>query len=190
MHLRPKIPYNGEEQRQDVPANKDDTASAPGTVHLPAPVVVAKAKEEQSADRELLETLQPGSLVDNDEEYTSFTKQERLFIMFFVCMAGLFSPLSALIYFPALEYISRDIHVSIQLMNLTITTYLIVQGIIPSVLGDLADQFGRRPVYLLALALYFAANIGLAIQNSYPALLLLRMVQSAGSSGKACVPWP
>jgi MFS family permease len=152
--------------------------------------VIAKTMEESgerlSSNEKNFESLEPDSPGANDEDYTTFSRAERRGIMFFVCMAGLFSPLSALIYFPSLEYISHDLHVSIQLMNLTITTYLIVQGFIPSILGDLADQFGRRPVYLLALALYFGANIGLALQNSYPALLLLRMVQNAGSSGGSC----
>lgn len=69
-------------------------------------------------------------------------------------------------------------------MNLTITLFLLVQGVAPAVLGDLADQVGRRPVYIVALSIYVAACLGLAIQRSYPALLVLRMVQSVGSSGQ------
>ena len=50
------------------------------------------------------------------------------------------------------------------------------------ILGSMADQLGRRPVYLLMFSVYTLANIGLALQTSYPALLLLRMLQSAGGS--------
>lgn len=78
---------------------------------------------------------------------------------------------------------AADLNVSPQLMNLTITMYIVVQGVIPAVLGDLADQIGRRPTYLLVLVIYFVACVGLAIQRNYAALLVLRMVQSAGSSG-------
>lgn len=60
---------------------------------------------------------------------------------------------------------------------------MIVSGIIPSLIGNAADTLGRRPIYILALAIYLAANIGLALQRSFPALLVLRMLQSAGSSG-------
>jgi MFS family permease len=68
---------------------------------------------------------------------------------------------------------------------------MIVSGITPSVLGDAADQVGRRPIYIFAFVVYFAANIGLALQDSYPALLVLRMVQSVGSSGAVhfLKPW-
>ncbi|KAL8712657.1 MAG: hypothetical protein Q9220_003189 [cf. Caloplaca sp. 1 TL-2023] len=115
--------------------------------------------------------------------YTVFTKSTKRGIVFLVALAGFFSPLSANIYFPALSYLARDLHVSLELMNITITVYLICQGIVPSLVGDLADTVGRRPVYIGTFIVYLAANIGLALQNSYPALLVLRIVQSAGASG-------
>ena len=46
-----------------------------------------------------------------------------------------------------------------------------------------SDNAGRRPAYMLCFLLYLAANLGLALQNSYAALLVLRCLQSAGSSG-------
>lgn len=51
-------------------------------------------------------------------------------------------------------------------------------------MGDMADNSGRRPVYILMFTLMIAANVGIAVQKAYPALLVLRMVQSAGASGK------
>ena len=103
--------------------------------------------------------------------------------MLMAALEGFFSPFSAFIYFPAVDYVSADLGVTVQLVNITITVYLIVQGVVPAFFGDLADQVGRRPVYLLVLALYLVSCVGLALQRSYPALLVLRMLQSAGSSG-------
>lgn len=60
---------------------------------------------------------------------------------------------------------------------------MIVSGIVPAIIGDLADQAGRRSTYVIALVAYFCANIGIAVQHSFVALLLLRMLQSAGISG-------
>lgn len=56
------------------------------------------------------------------------------------------------------------------------TSYQVFSGIAPSILGDLADQSGRRPVCLIAFTLYFSANLGLALQNSYIALVMLRCI--------------
>lgn len=125
----------------------------------------------------------PGGETDSAPPYTVFSKTSKRIIVLLCAMAGFFSPFSAFTYFPGLEYMAADLEVSLQLMNLTITVYLVVQGVIPAVLGDLADQIGRRPVYLLVLVVYVAACIGLALQKSYVALVVLRMLQSAGSSG-------
>lgn len=46
-----------------------------------------------------------------------------------------------------------------------------------------SDSVGRRPAYFICFVLYIAANLGLALQNQYAALLVLRCLQSAGSSG-------
>ncbi|KAI1414849.1 MFS general substrate transporter [Hypoxylon sp. FL1857] len=48
--------------------------------------------------------------------------------------------------------------------------------------GSLADTAGRRPAYFICFVIYICANIGCALAPSYAALLVLRMLQSAGSS--------
>jgi len=115
--------------------------------------------------------------------YTIFTRSEKRWIVFLVAYAGLFSPLSSFIYYPALFNIAEDLDVTLTMANLSITTYMLVSGVAPSLLGDMADTMGRRPLFLFAILTYTVANVGLAVQRSYPALLVLRMVQSAGSSG-------
>ncbi|PSR75171.1 major facilitator superfamily domain-containing protein [Coniella lustricola] len=87
------------------------------------------------------------------------------------------------IYFPALNPIAADLGVTVTLINLTLTTYMIFQGIAPTLFGDFGDMAGRRPAFILAVSIYILANIGLALQDNYAALMVLRMVQSGGSSG-------
>jgi MFS family permease len=77
---------------------------------------------------------------------------------------------------------------SVAKINLTVTSYMIVAGLAPAIIGDLADMAGRRNVYLATLFVYLAANIGLALQKSWLALFLLRMVQSAGGAGMLAIP--
>ncbi|KAJ5125049.1 uncharacterized protein N7515_008874, partial [Penicillium bovifimosum] len=119
----------------------------------------------------------------NDEPYSVFTPTQKRLIILTAALASSFSPLSANIYYPAMNSISKDLRVSPSQINLTITTYMICQGIAPMLTGSLADQAGRRPAYILCFAIYIAGNIALALQHSYPALLVLRAVQSCGSSG-------
>ncbi|RMZ82391.1 hypothetical protein DV737_g2066, partial [Chaetothyriales sp. CBS 132003] len=115
--------------------------------------------------------------------HSVFTPNQKRFIVFMASFAGFFSPVSGQIYFPALNDLAHDLRVSNTLINLTLTSYMIFQGIAPTLIGDLADTMGRRPAYLVCFIIYIAANIGLALQNSYPALFLLRCLQSSGSSG-------
>ncbi|KAK3171030.1 hypothetical protein OEA41_003114 [Lepraria neglecta] len=60
---------------------------------------------------------------------------------------------------------------------------MIFQGLAPTEFGDLAGMTGRRPTYILGFIIYIGANVGLALQNNYAALLVLRCLQSTGSSG-------
>ncbi|KAJ5473925.1 Kynureninase [Penicillium sp. IBT 31633x] len=117
-----------------------------------------------------------------DVDYSVFTVKQRRYIVFMASWAGFFSPVSSQIYFPALNTLARDLHVSNSLINLTLTSYMIFQGLSPMFIGDFADKAGRRPAYVLCFTIYIAANIGLALQNDYAALFVLRCLQSAGSS--------
>lgn len=58
----------------------------------------------------------------------------------------------------------------------------IFQAIGPTLFGNLSDIKGRRPAYISCLSVSIVANVALACQRSYPALLVLRCVQSSGSA--------
>ena len=119
--------------------------------------------------------------------YSVFTKTQKLTIVLLVAFASVFSPLSSFIYYPAITSIADNLHTTLSRVNLTITSYMIVSGVAPMILGSIADQMGRRPVYVFMFFVYVLANIGLALQKSYPALLLLRMMQSAGGSATIAI---
>lgn len=115
--------------------------------------------------------------------HSIFSNHQKSYITFLAAWASFFSPLSANIYFPALTTLARDLHKSNTLINLTLTSYMIFQGLAPTIFGELADMVGRRPVYVLGFVIYIGANIGLALQSNYAALFVLRCLQSTGSSG-------
>ncbi|KFY93441.1 hypothetical protein V500_03702 [Pseudogymnoascus sp. VKM F-4518 (FW-2643)] len=114
--------------------------------------------------------------------FSVFSMREKRLISYSASFAAMFSGLSGFIYYPAMVPLAGDLSVSVQLINLTVTSYIIIAGIAPAFMGDIADQTGRRPVNIMTFVLMIAANVGLALQKSYPALLVLRMLQSAGSS--------
>jgi MFS family permease len=136
-----------------------------------------------SLEKEASLQLSPEPSPSSDAPYSIFTKPQKRGIVLLVAFAAVFSPLSSFIYYPARNALSKDLHVSLNKIDLTITSYMVVSGVVPSLVGGFADRIGRRPVYLVIFTIYVLANLGLAFQKSYPALVVLRMVQSAGSSG-------
>ena len=135
----------------------------------------------------------PGSINEASEApeapYSTFTKTQKRWVLALVALAGWFSSLSSFIYFPAIPSIAADLNESIERINLTVTAYLIMSGVFPSIVADAADTMGRRPVFIFTLAVYVAANIGLALQTSFGLLFFLRMAQSAGISGSYAVTY-
>ena len=143
--------------------NMDDASA------LPAPAV--------------LELAENASRVPSGSPYSAFSRSTKFWITTMVTISSVISPMTANLYFPALNEIAADLNVSVSLINLTITTYMIFQGLSPSIFGDFGDMAGRRPAFIVALIIYLFANIGLALQRHYAALMVLRCLQSAGSSG-------
>ncbi len=127
--------------------------------------------------------LEDGLPIAVPPPYSIFTTGQKRTIVFLTAYTSMFSPLSSFIYYPAITPIASSLHVSIELINLTITSYLVVASVAPTLLGDMADMIGRRPIFLLVMAIYVSANLGLGVQSNYAVLLILRMVQSFGASG-------
>ncbi|KAI2714296.1 hypothetical protein CBS147354_7465 [Penicillium roqueforti] len=96
------------------------------------------------------------------EAYSVFTPTQKRLIILTAALASSFSPLSANIYYPALNSIAKDLGVSPSRINLTITTYMFED--MPGPLSNV-NRVICRPSW------------------PFPALLALRAVQSCGSSG-------
>ena len=148
--------------------------SSPASAQTP---IAEKHSTRDQVDPEALARVSSGPL------HSVFTNRQKNYIIFLAAWASFFSPLSANIYFPAMTSLARDLDKSNELINLTLTSYMIFQGLAPTIFGDLADMTGRRPAYLIGFVIYIGADIGLALQSNYAALFVLRCLQSTGSSG-------
>ena len=154
-------------------------------------VVTSRSDDPKIQDEKLQDDQErhsggtPSSPPPSDTPYSVFTKGQKLWISMSASFSAMFSTMSSYIYYPALVPVAHDLGVSVALVNLSVTTYLVVAAIAPAFMGDMADQSGRRPIFMLLFVLMIAANVGIALQTSYAALLVLRMLQSAGASGTA-----
>ncbi|OLN87208.1 Quinidine resistance protein 2-like protein 1 [Colletotrichum chlorophyti] len=103
------------------------------------------------------------------EPYSIFTRKEKC-------------PLPANIYLPAIPKLSEAFGKSVELLNLTVTAFLAMQGISPMLWGPLSDRYGRRPVFLVCLTVLIGACVGIALipTDAFWLLIVLRCLQAAG----------
>ncbi len=122
--------------------------------------------------------------------YTTYSSGQKGLITALLGLTTLASPLTATIYFPLLPLLQKHFRTSAQAINLTMTIYLVVQALSPTIFASLSDSLGRRLIYLTTFTLYALANLGLALnKNSYAALLVLRVLQSICASSVVSIAY-
>ncbi|OQU95509.1 hypothetical protein CLAIMM_01698 [Cladophialophora immunda] len=137
---------------------------------------------EKSSECPGSDGIQTAATVDTNV-YSVFTGPSRRAVTVLLGFATLTSPLTATIYLPLLPLLSTHFDVSPQKINLTITIFIIFQALSPLIVSTFADTCGRRPLFLASFTIYTLASLGLALNpSSYAALLVLRALQSLGSS--------
>ncbi|KAH8702307.1 major facilitator superfamily transporter [Talaromyces proteolyticus] len=120
---------------------------------------------------------------NSEAVFSTFKVAEKRLIVLIVALTTLLPPLTGSMYYPVIPMLAEELHVSISDINLTITAYLIVQGIAPSFTGNLSDETGRRPALVVTFIIYIAGCVGAAVKGNYALLFVMRCLQSAGSSG-------
>ena len=76
-------------------------------------------------------------------------------------LSGL-TPLAIDMYLPAIPSIARDLGSSVELVQLTVSTFLGGFALGQLFYGPLADSLGRKPVLLFGIGLFMLASIGCA----------------------------
>lgn len=121
--------------------------------------------------------------------YSIYTNWEKWAITAIAAGGGLLGPLPANIYFPAIPQLTKVFHESTELLNNTVTVYLVLQGASPMLWGTLSDKLGRRPVFILCLSILTLSCVGLALTptDAFWLLLLLRCLQAAGCTSTIAI---
>ncbi|RWA03684.1 hypothetical protein EKO27_g11421 [Xylaria grammica] len=160
------------------------TASPDGeyVAEKPIPPLEGLRQGLETQQRETQEGVQPSGST-HEFPHSVFPDSMIIYLTYLLGYLALASSLTATIYFPIIDLLTERYHTSVQAINLTITLYVVLQGIAPSFFSPLSDTLGRRPVFLITFAIYLLAGVGLvANTNNYVALILLRGLQSIGGS--------
>src|SRR5438046_977913 len=91
--------------------------------------------------------------------FTIFTRPQKALLVCIVSIAATFSGFASNIYFPAIPQVASDLNVTVELVNLSVTVYMIFQGLSPTFWGELSDVYGRRITYICTFVVFLGACI-------------------------------
>ena len=107
---------------------------------------------------------------------------QRMLTVILACL-GMVGALAIDTYLPSIPAIGREFNVGPLAVQQTLSVFLFAFAFMMLFYGTLSDSFGRRPVMMVALAMYTLASLGAAFAPSFGWLLVFRALQglAAGS---------
>ena len=109
------------------------------------------------------------------------------FLIPFLALLSALTPLAVDMYLPAMPSIASDFNVSIEIIQTTLSTYLLGFAIGQLFYGPLADSYGRKPVLICGLITYLIASIGIVYGDSIEQFKWLRLLQAIGGGAASVV---
>ena len=102
-------------------------------------------------------------------------------------LAGSGSIMSTDLYAPSLPYLTDFFGTTPELMKLTISLNLLMFGLAQLIYGPISDRFGRRPVFLVSIALFSVASLACGFAQSIDQLLVARVLQGMFAAAEAVI---
>ncbi len=87
------------------------------------------------------------------------------------------------IYVPSIPQIRNYFHVGQSSMQLTVSLYLLITGLVQLVMGPVSDQIGRRKIALFGIFFLIVGSVVCAIAFNITFLILGRIIQAFGACG-------
>jgi len=110
-----------------------------------------------------------------------------------ILIAGL-AALSLNIFLPSLPLMADHFGVGYGVMQLSVSLYLAATAVLQVFVGPISDRYGRRPVMLVATAIFTLATFGAVLAPGFGLFLDCRLLQAAIATGfvlsrASCAIW-
>lgn len=99
-----------------------------------------------------------------------------------------FGPVATDMYVPSMPDIGRLLEADPAIVQLTLSSYLAGFAVGQVVYGPVSDRFGRKPILLIALALFCTASFACAVAPTIETLIIARALQALGGAGAIVLP--
>ena len=129
------------------------------------------------------ETPKKSDLVRTGSRASEFSKTRTTFIVFALCMALFLAALDVTIITTALPTIARHFEAVSADYTWVGSAYLLASAASVSLWGKLSDIWGRKPIIILANAVFMAGSLVAAVANSIGLLIGGRVIQGIGGGG-------
>ncbi len=127
----------------------------------------------------------PGNSVSAPGEHVFATVRNprlRLIIPLVVAFAFLMEQLDSTVITTAIPDMARNLGTTPLRMNLAVTTYVLTLAVFIPVSGWIADRFGARRIFVLALVIFTVGSCLCGIANSFAMLVVTRALQGFGGA--------
>lgn len=123
---------------------------------------------------------------DKPPSYSAFSTREKIVIVLITTFCGFLGPISGNIYVPLISLTAEKFATSTEVINGTVSVFMVVFAFFPLLWSVCADSMGRKPIILISLVIFVVANVLIAsLPPNIPALYILRVFQAIGSSTMA-----
>ncbi|MFD7663809.1 oxytetracycline resistance efflux MFS transporter OtrB [Streptomyces sp. NPDC059788] len=134
-----------------------------------------------------MSSAHPGTAEGADRTGPVFTHRQILTAMSGLLLAVFLAALDQTVIATAMRTIADDLHGQTRQAWAT-TAYLIASVLAMPFYGKLSDMYGRKPMYLLSIAVFVAGSVLCATAGSMEELALYRGVQGLGGGGLMSLP--
>ncbi|MFT8322141.1 MAG: MFS transporter [Bacillus sp. (in: firmicutes)] len=109
-------------------------------------------------------------------------KSSSVLVLYLICISAFFASLNQNIYAPIIPLLRDSFHVSINIVNLSVSMFIFITAIMQIILGALVDFKGNRFVLIPGIILTVLASIGCAMTNNFTVFFICRALQAIGTA--------
>ncbi|TFK48710.1 MFS general substrate transporter [Heliocybe sulcata] len=141
-----------------------------------APAPDARPKEPAAISKPDIEHV----FVENDPR--KWSRARKMIVLCIISGASLIAGLGSNIYNPSIHDIEVDLNANNSEISLTLSLFILLQGVVPLLWSSISEIKGRKVVYVTSIALYMIGCICVATAKNIGVVIGMRCLQALGSS--------